>query len=226
MQAHEPNDLDIFERLGVLEQVRDIGVHKPGAAFASDRTGRHSAFPFANALNRDRTHAWQVKRAALDALLFANTVKHGATAIQETRVTDVQRDEANRPWIVTARDKAGETLAWRARYLLDASGRDTFMASRLNVKDSNKYNKTSAVYEHFAGVACHEGELLDEGRHRQHAGRESRPQCALGAADPVLQGGFPSHVDPPPPRRRRRTAGDAARGIARLSYFRSMTSIL
>jgi 2-polyprenyl-6-methoxyphenol hydroxylase-like FAD-dependent oxidoreductase len=60
-----PRNLDIFERLGVLEQVRDIGVHKPGAAFASDRTGRRSAFPFANALNRDRTHAWQVKRAEL-----------------------------------------------------------------------------------------------------------------------------------------------------------------
>src|ERR1700733_10779543 len=73
-----PRNLDIFERLGVLDQVRDIGVHKPGAEFASDRTGRQSTFPFANALNRDRTHAWQVKRAELDALLFANAVKLGA----------------------------------------------------------------------------------------------------------------------------------------------------
>src|ERR1700733_11729189 len=100
-----PRNLDIFERLGVLDQVRDIGVHKPGAAFASDRTGRSSAFPFANALNRDRTHAWQVRRADLDALLFANAISHGATAFQETRVTDVQLGTSGQRSVVTARDK-------------------------------------------------------------------------------------------------------------------------
>ena len=43
--------------------------------------------------------------------------------------------------------------------MLDASGRDTFMASRLKVKNSNKYNNTAAVYAHFAGVSRREGEL-------------------------------------------------------------------
>jgi 2-polyprenyl-6-methoxyphenol hydroxylase-like FAD-dependent oxidoreductase len=128
-----PRNLDIFERLGVLEQVRAIGVHKPGAEFASNRTGRSSAFPFANALNRDRTHAWQVKRAELDALLFTNAIRHGAAAFQETRVTDVQLRAPGRRSVVTAR-KAGRMLEWRPRYVLDASGGDTFMASRMNVK--------------------------------------------------------------------------------------------
>src|ERR1700733_9733878 len=146
-----PRNLDIFERLGVLDQVRAIGVHKRGAEFASDRTGRCSAFPFANALNRDRTHAWQVRRADLDALLFANAVKLGATAFEETRVTDVQLGQNGQRAIVKARTKDGKTVEWQPRYLLDASGRDTFMASRMNLKDSNKYNNTAAMYAHFAG---------------------------------------------------------------------------
>jgi flavin-dependent dehydrogenase len=154
-----PRNLDIFERLGVLEQVRAIGVHKPGAEFASDRTGRYCAFPFAQALNRDRTHAWQVKRAALDTLLFANAVTHGAVAFQETRVTDVQLGKPGQRSVVTARDRSGQVVEWRPNYLLDASGRDTFMASRMNVKDSNKYNNTAAVYAHFAGVTRREGKL-------------------------------------------------------------------
>ena len=154
-----PRNLDIFERLGVLEEVRAIGVHKPGAEFASDRTGRRSHFPFANALNRDRTHAWQVRRAELDALLFANAIKHGAAAFQETRVTDVQLGTPGQRSVVTARDKADATLEWRPRYVLDASGRDTFLASRMNVKQSNKYNNTAAIYAHFAGVNRREGEL-------------------------------------------------------------------
>ena len=154
-----PRNLDIFERLGVMDQVRAIGVHKPGAEFASDRTGRSSAFPFANALNSDRTHAWQVRRAELDALLFTNAIKHGAAAFQETRVTDVQPGAPGQRSVVTARDKAGRMLEWRPRYVLDASGRDTFMASRMNVKDSNKYNNTAAMYAHFAGVTRRDGEL-------------------------------------------------------------------
>jgi len=154
-----PRNLDIFERLGVLEQVRGIGVHKPGAQFVSDRTGRSSAFPFANALNRDRSHAWQVKRADLDALLFANAVKQGATAFEQTRVTEVQLGQHGQRAIVTARTKDGGTVEWQPRYLLDASGRDTFMAARLNVKDSNKYNNTAAMYAHFTGVTRLEGDL-------------------------------------------------------------------
>ena len=154
-----PRNLDIFERLGVLDEVRAIGVHKPGAEFASDRTGRRSHFPFANALNRDRTHAWQVRRAELDALLFANATKHGAAAFQETRVTDVQLGTPGQRSVVTARDKADATLEWRPRYVLDASGRDTFMATRMKVKSFNKYNNTAAIYAHFTGVTRREGDL-------------------------------------------------------------------
>ena len=154
-----PRNLDVFERLGVLEQVRGIGVHKPGAQFVSDRTGRSCAFPFAHALNRDRTHSWQVKRAELDALLFANAIAQGASAFEETRVTDVQPGRDGQRARVTARTKDGGTIEWQPRYVLDASGRDTFMASRMNVKDSNKHNNTAAIYAHFTGVTRLEGDL-------------------------------------------------------------------
>ena len=154
-----PRNLDIFERLGVLEQVRAIGTHKPGAEFISDRTGRCCAFPFAQALNKDRTHAWQVKRAELDKILFDNAVALGAEGRQQTRVTEIRPGKPGIRATVTARNAAGETLEWRPRYVLDASGRDTFMASRLQVKDSNKYNNTAAIYAHFTGVQRRPGEM-------------------------------------------------------------------
>jgi flavin-dependent dehydrogenase len=152
-----PRNLDILERLGVLEEVRGIGVHKPGAEFVSDRTGRSCAFPFAQALNRARTHAWQVKRADFDALLFANAARRGATALENTRVTDI-RFGAERA-TVAARGADGTALEFRPRYVLDASGRDTFLAGRMRVKDTNKYNNTAAMYAHFRGVEPREGEL-------------------------------------------------------------------
>ncbi|QBR01485.1 NAD(P)/FAD-dependent oxidoreductase [Paraburkholderia pallida] len=154
-----PRNLDIFERLGVLDQVREIGVHKPGAEFVSDRTGRSCAFPFGNALNRDRTHAWQVRRADFDAVLFRNAVARGAQCFERTRVTEVKLDDAGGRHVVSAQDESGATREWHPRYVLDASGRDTFLASRMKVKTSNKYNNTAAVYAHFTGVTRREGEL-------------------------------------------------------------------
>ncbi|WP_322069995.1 NAD(P)/FAD-dependent oxidoreductase [Paraburkholderia bannensis] len=154
-----PRNLDIFERLGILEQVRAIGVHKPGAEFVSDRTGRSCAFPFAHALNQDRTHAWQVRRADFDAVLFKRAATLGARCFERTRVTTVELDESGARHTVTTQDEAGELREWRPRYVLDASGRDTFLASQMKVKTSNKYNNTAAVYAHYTGVARREGEL-------------------------------------------------------------------
>jgi len=153
-----PRNLDIFERLGVLEEVRAIGVHKPGAEFASDRTGRICPFPFAAALDKDRTYSWQVRRSELDELLFRNAARKGAETFEETRVTDVAFGAKGERSLVTAEGKNGETLQWRPRYLLDASGRDTFLAGRMKVKVSNKYNNTAAIYGHFTGVQRREGE--------------------------------------------------------------------
>ncbi|MDR3100258.1 MAG: tryptophan 7-halogenase [Paraburkholderia sp.] len=154
-----PRNIDIFERLGVLDQVREIGVHKPGAEFVSDRTGRSCAFPFRNALNPNRTHAWQVRRADLDALLFKQAIARGAECFERTRVTEVKLDDAGGRHVVSAKDHSGNKLEWHPRYVLDASGRDTFLASRMKVKTTNKYNNTAAVYAHFTGVTPREGEL-------------------------------------------------------------------
>ncbi|MBL6077905.1 tryptophan 7-halogenase [Belnapia sp. T18] len=154
-----PRNLDILERLGVLEAVRGIGVHKPGAEFVSDRTGRSCAFPFALALDRERTHAWQVRRSEFDRLLFANAGRLGATTMERTRVTDIQFAAPGERATVTAEGPEGETLTFRPRYLLDASGRDTFLAGRLKVKTSNKYNNTAASYAHFRNVERRDGEL-------------------------------------------------------------------
>jgi flavin-dependent dehydrogenase len=155
-----PRNLDIFDRLGVLEEVRSIGIHKPGAEFVSDRTGRSCAFPFDQALNRDRIHAWQVKRSEFDALLFRNAARCGASVFENTAVTDIQfaTAQGSRSTLL-ARTTQGLPLEFEPRYILDASGRDTFIASKMNVKTSNKYNNTAAAYGHFRGVERRSGEL-------------------------------------------------------------------
>jgi flavin-dependent dehydrogenase len=69
-----------------------------------------------------------VKRAELDALLFANAASKGADARQNTRVTDIRLGTGGAR---SSARNAGAALEWQPRYVLDASGRDTFMATRM-----------------------------------------------------------------------------------------------
>lgn len=153
-----PRNLVLFERLGITGEVAALGVHKPAAEFVSDATGRSVAFQFSDALDKRFTSSWQVPRAAFDAALFANAARRGARTVERTRVTGVRfappggRAEA----AATGPDGA---LTIRPRFVLDASGRETFLAGKLRLKDADKRNSTAALYAHFRGVERRGGAL-------------------------------------------------------------------
>ncbi len=147
-----PLNLRIFERLGVADAIAAIGVHKPGARFVSDEHGKHTAFSFAAGLNQDYTHSYQVRRSSFDQVLFARARAAGADAREGMRVLDVALD-ARGGHRVTARDEAGAIHAFRPRYVMDCSGRDTVLASAMGSKARNPHNNTAALYGHFRGVA-------------------------------------------------------------------------
>ncbi len=150
-----PRNQELFERLGVAQAVAAIGVYKPGAEFVSDDTGRSVTFKFAAASDAKVTHSYQVRRADLDALLFANAAAKGARAEQGTRVVDVAFGAEGRIE-VTAQRSDGGTARYAPRYVLDASGRDTFLGNRLRIITADKRNNTAAVFAHFRGVPCHD----------------------------------------------------------------------
>ncbi len=157
-----PRNLRIFERLGIHPEVRAMGVHKPGAEFVSDETGESVAFPFTLALNQEYTHAYQVRRSEFDAALFDNARRKGARAHERTRVTDIAF-AAGRPGDgararVTAQGPDGRSSTYAPRFVLDASGRDTFIAGRLRTKQANKQNNTAAVFAHFSNAQARTGE--------------------------------------------------------------------
>lgn len=152
-----PRNLEIFETLGILEEVSAIGVHKPGAEFVSDRTGRARRFTFADVLGPERGFSFQVPRAAFDTLLFRTAAAKGATVIEHMRVTEVAFGPKGERASVKAKAADGGQHLYRPRYVLDASGRDTFLANRTTEKTINKYNNTAAVYAHYRGVERREG---------------------------------------------------------------------
>ncbi len=158
-----PLNTAIFDRLGVTEQVQALGTHKPGAEFVSDATGQRVHFSFAGGLDKRFTSSWQVPRAPFDQMLFETASKKGARTADRTRVTALRPAPEGGRAEVTAIGPDGVEQVFHPRFVMDASGRDTFLATKLSDKlggkKSNKYNNTAALYAHFRGVTRREGEL-------------------------------------------------------------------
>jgi flavin-dependent dehydrogenase len=147
-----PMNLPILERLGVLEQVRDIGVLKPGVEMWSDRqSGRSQAYYFDRLTGLAHPHAFQVRRSEFDNLLLQNAGAWGVDVHQGARVIEVAF-HAKEPTLVRARDNAGANRVWSARYVVDASGRNAFLSTRLGLKVKNDKHNSTAIFGHFKGV--------------------------------------------------------------------------
>jgi flavin-dependent dehydrogenase len=152
-----PCNLPIMEELGVLEKVRALGVVKLGADFPSDEELGYHTFHFERAYGDSPPHAFQVKREEFDQMLFEHARENGVDAREGVKVGKVEIDGVGR---VTAQatDAAGNALTIRARYLVDASGRDTLLGNAMKLKRKNDSHQSAAIFAHFKGVVERPGE--------------------------------------------------------------------
>jgi flavin-dependent dehydrogenase len=147
-----PANLPILERLGVADEVKAIGMQKWGAEFIRPQDGRHQTFEFAEGWNKSLPFAYQVRRSQFDEILFRRAVRAGARAIEGCRAREVVflPDDAGVQVHATLED--GRSESWQARFLIDASGRDTFLGNRLQAKRRNTKHNSAALYGHFRGA--------------------------------------------------------------------------
>lgn len=147
-----PRNLPILDRLGLHDEIAAMGVLKPGAEFVSDETGQSVAYDFALDVDGEYTHSYQVRRAEFDHALIMNARRKGVRITERTAVTAVALGKQGGRAHVTAIDQHGAVHFFAPRLVLDASGRDAFLAGKLRLKRSNKRNSTAAVYAHFRSV--------------------------------------------------------------------------
>ena len=154
-----PANVGLFERLGVREQVEKIGMPKFGIEFISPDHDHRTYLEFAEAWNKEMSYAWQVRRSDLDELLFRHAAARGATTLENCRVRDVSFDAegATVQAELTTADGDKTAKTWRARFVIDASGRDTLLANKLRIKDKNPAHNSSALFGHFRNAQRLEG---------------------------------------------------------------------
>ena len=145
-----PLNMPLFERLGVREQVEQIGLLKPGAEF-NDVGYKPAVYYFSKAMDKSFPVAYEVRRSEFDHLLLKNSAAKGTDVREAVHVRDVELRDGQ-PVRVAAEDENGQALKFEARFLVDASGRDTFLANRLKIKQRNPQHNSSAIFGHFEGA--------------------------------------------------------------------------
>ena len=149
-----PMNLDLFERLGIGDRIKAIAMHKPGVELNSPFHDEPVTLNFSEAWDKTHTHAYQVRRSEFDRVLFENCVSQGTRAMQACRVTTTTFPTDGGVTITTDSPEDGERQ-WQARYLVDASGRDTFLSSRLSIKERNRHHASAQLWRGPGLLAVH-----------------------------------------------------------------------
>ena len=150
-----PMNMPLFDRLDLRNEVEAIGITKHGAEFVSPWHEHTSRFLFGEAMDKSFPYAVHVRRSEFDELLFRNAAKRGARTFEGARVTHVEMKPTDarpdRP-IVKVKGEGGVETAWRPRFVIDASGRDTLLASQLDAKRRNRKHASAALFGHFTNA--------------------------------------------------------------------------
>lgn len=142
---------DIFQEIGVWDKLVNGGfMPKYGAEFVTSNSASAIRFRFGRFLPERYALTFQVERSRFDKLLLDHAESLGCDVRQEATVkhADVGEDGVS----VTC-DHGGSEHRFSARWLIDASGRDSFLGRQLNLPRTDLgMPKKLAAFAHFTGV--------------------------------------------------------------------------
>ncbi|MGH8208137.1 MAG: NAD(P)/FAD-dependent oxidoreductase [Steroidobacteraceae bacterium] len=152
-----PMNLPVFERLGVLDKVRALGVFKAGADFEADNEQGYNTYAFARAIGKSPPHAYQVWRQDFDKMLYEHARECGAHAREGHEVFGVEQNGPRETRLDVCTD-GGRSYCIQARYVVDASGRDAFLAAKKRLRRKNDRHQSAAIFGHYRGAERRAGE--------------------------------------------------------------------
>ena len=150
-----------FERLGVLDWFNRAACPKKHSVQFVSTTGQVSQpFYFFETIKHECATTWQVLRSDFDRMMLDNARAKGVEVQQGVAVRDVI---AQRGRVVGVRGdvSGGVSATFRGKVVVDATGRDTFLASKLGWKKRDPDLNKVSIFTYFKGAKRDPG--LDEG---------------------------------------------------------------
>ncbi|MCH8242119.1 MAG: FAD-dependent oxidoreductase [Planctomycetes bacterium] len=147
-----PRNFDLIVELGLEAALKALPhTEKLGAEFAFGNTTETSRIVFNDGFNRSSDEAFNIERAPFDAMLLDAARSAGAEVVENATVRDtVTLDEGD-----VSVQIDGRTIA--AKYLIDASGQQTFLGKRLGTRRGFLNHRKVAYFGHFENVKRLEG---------------------------------------------------------------------
>jgi geranylgeranyl reductase family protein len=143
-----PYSMPVFDRLGIREELDRTAQPKHGAELITACGSSHVIFHFRDGFRLAHHRSYQVERADFDKLLLDNAAKFGAEVREETAVERVDFDDGGATVHLAAKDSS----PIRARYVIDASGRNTLIGQQRGLKKNYAHLQKLAVYAHYENV--------------------------------------------------------------------------
>ena len=140
-----PSALPIFARLGVLDEILLLGPRRPVGMAVISPDGTEVLGRYAGA-----ARGLSMRRLDLDRVLLEGVRRSGAVVLEGTRVQALQRPAEGGFEVTVRRGAAYKVL--RARILVGADGRNSFVARRLGMRRPEPRHRKWAVMAHVRGA--------------------------------------------------------------------------
>ncbi len=151
-----------FERLGVLDKIKQLGYVKKLSVQFVGRNGKVSTpFYFFQHFDHPAATTWQVWRQEFDLMMLDNAREKGAEVREQIKVTDFLKDNHGSVNGVRAKPASGEAIEINARLVMDASGRDAVWIRKSGWRKWDPKLKKISIWTLFKGAKRDPG--LDEG---------------------------------------------------------------
>jgi flavin-dependent dehydrogenase len=142
----------IFDELGVLPQMKSGYVRKPGVRFIYKDGSASTTWCFDHVIHDESYLSFQVLRAKFDDMLLNNSRRLGVTAQEEQRVTHVDLERPDGCVEVSAIGPDGKQENHQARFVVDCSGRNAFLAAANGLRKKYDNLDRTALTTHFSGA--------------------------------------------------------------------------
>lgn len=144
-----PATMLLLKRLGVLESIERGGFQvKYGATFHDQETALGTEFYFLKGMPWPEW-TYNVQRAEFDTILLDHARKQGVHVVQPATVHGVAFDAEG---VTVEAEADGERVTHRARFLVDASGRDSFLAARVGQRTRVPNLGKVALFAYYRGA--------------------------------------------------------------------------
>jgi flavin-dependent dehydrogenase len=141
---------DLFDELGVLEEMKVNYSRKPGVTFSNADGTRASHWCFSKVIDGPQSLSFHARRSHFDNMLLNNSRKEGVDALEEVQVLDVELNPSGQGVKIKALHPEKGNLSFEGRFLIDASGQDCFLARKMgNQKPFNSLNVRLALSSHW-----------------------------------------------------------------------------